>query len=190
MLVGPEGERKNRECRPIVPCFSQAPWEKGMMQITFGKVVSMDYTLTDGNNQTIDSSEGKEPLAYLHGQGQIIPGLEKALEGKKAGDSVQVSVPALEGYGEKDDQKITVIPRSQVQGVSDLKVGMQLQAGDEGGGQVVTVTKVSDDEVTLDANHPLAGMDLNFDVTIRDVRDATEEETSHGHVHGPGGHHH
>lgn len=162
------------------------------MQITSGKVVTMDYTLTDGNKQTLDSSEGKEPLAYLHGQGQIIPGLEKALEGKKAGESVQVSVPAAEGYGEKEDQKVIVIPRSQVQGVADLKIGMQLQAGGEGesGGQVVTVTKIGDDEVTLDANHPLAGVDLNFDVTIREVRDATEEETSHGHVHGPGGHHH
>jgi len=160
------------------------------MQITSGKVVSMDYTLTDGNKQTLDSSEGKEPLAYLHGQGQIIPGLEKALEGKKAGDSLQVSVPSAEGYGEKDDAKTIVIPRSQVQGVADLKVGMQLQAGGEGGDQVVTVTKVEEDKVTLDANHPLAGVDLNFDVTIREVRDATEEETSHGHVHGPGGHHH
>jgi FKBP-type peptidyl-prolyl cis-trans isomerase SlyD len=166
------------------------PLEKRVMQITSGKVVSMDYTLTDDKKQTLDSSEGKEPLAYLHGQGQIIPGLEKALEGKKVGDSMQVSVTAAEGYGEKDDKKIATIPRKQIQGVGDLKVGMQLQAGGEGGGQVVTVIKLSDDEVTIDSNHPLAGVDLNFDVTIREVRDATTEETSHGHVHGPGGHHH
>lgn len=160
------------------------------MQITSGKVVSMDYTLTDGNNETLDTSEGREPLAYLHGQGQIVVGLEKALEGKKVGDSIQVSVTAAEGYGEKDGEKVIVVPHEQIQGVGEVKVGMQLQAGGEGGGQVVTVTKIDKDEVTLDANHPLAGVDLNFDVTIRDVREATAEEISHGHVHGPGGHHH
>jgi len=160
------------------------------MQITSGKVVLIDYTLTDDKKQTIDSSEGHEPLAYIHGNGQIIPGLEKALDGKVAGDALQVDISPEEGYGEHDSEKIIIIPRSQVEGVPDLKVGSQLQAGGGQGPQVVTVKKVTDDEVTLDGNHPLAGTHLHFDVTIREVRDATEEELSHGHVHGPGGHHH
>ncbi|MEX1117879.1 MAG: peptidylprolyl isomerase [Terrimicrobiaceae bacterium] len=160
------------------------------MKITSGKVVLIDYTLTDDQKQTIDSSEGHEPLAYIHGSGQIIPGLEKALDGRVVGDALRVDVPAAEGYGEHDAEKIINIPRSQVEGVPDLKVGIQLQASGGGGPQVVTVTKLTDNEVTLDGNHPLAGKNLHFDVTIREVRDATDEEIAHGHVHGPGGHHH
>ncbi len=160
------------------------------MQITSGKVVLIDYTLTDDQKQTIDSSKGHEPLAYIHGSGHIIPGLEKALDGKVVGDALQVDVAPEEGYGEHDSEKIFTIPRSQVEGVPELKVGSQLQASGGEGPQVVTVTKLTDSEVTLDGNHPLAGTNLHFDVTIREVRNATEEELSHGHVHGPGGHHH
>jgi len=160
------------------------------MQITSGKVVSIDYTLTNDKKQTIDSSADGEPLAYIHGSGQVIPGLEKALEGKVAGDSLQVKVAPEDGYGSLDKEKIMTIPRSRVEGVPNLKEGMQLQASGGHGAQVVTVTRVTEDEVTLDANHPLAGEHLNFDVTIREVRNATAEELSHGHVHGPGGHHH
>ena len=160
------------------------------MQITSGKVVSIDYTLTDDEKQTIDSSVGGEPLAFIYGSGQIIPGLEKALAGKIAGDSLQVKVSPEEGYGIHDAEKIMTVPRSKIDGVPNLKEGMQLQASGGHGAQVVTVTKITTDEVTLDANHPLAGANLNFDVTVREVRDATPEEVSHGHVHGPGGHHH
>jgi FKBP-type peptidyl-prolyl cis-trans isomerase SlyD len=160
------------------------------MKISSGKVVLIDYTLTNDNKEVIDSSEGHEPLAYIHGSGQIIPGLEKALDGKVVGDALQVDVSPEQGYGEHDSEKIITIPRSQVQGVPDLKVGIQLQASGGEGPQVVTVTKLSDTEVTLDGNHPLAGTNLHFDVTIREVRDATDEEIAHGHVHGPGGHHH
>ncbi len=160
------------------------------MQITSGKVVSIDYTLTDDKNTTIDTSKGGEPLAYIHGSGQIIAGLEKALDGKKAGDALQVKVSPEEGYGLRDDEKVIVIERSKIQGVPNLKEGMQLQASGGAGAQVVTVKKIAGEEVTLDANHPLAGENLNFDVTVREVRDATAEEVSHGHVHGPGGHHH
>ena len=160
------------------------------MQITSGKVVSIDYTLTNDENHTIDSSVGGQPLAYLHGNGQIIPGLEKALEGRKAGETLVVKVAAADGYGEHDPAKQAVIPRGQIQGVGELAVGMQLSARGEHSEQVVTVIQVDEDTVTIDANHPLAGENLNFDVTIREVRDATPEETSHGHVHGPGGHHH
>ena len=156
------------------------------MQITSGKVVSIDYTLTDDSGKTLDSSVGGEPLAYLHGNDQIVFGLEKALNGKKAGDSLKVKVEPAEGYGVRDEAKLISVSRSKIQGVPNLKEGMQLQAGH----QVVTVIKIAGDEVTLDGNHPLAGVTLNFDVTIRDVRPATEEEIAHGHVHGPGGHHH
>ncbi len=160
------------------------------MEISTGKVVSIDYTLTDDNQHTIDSSEGGDPLTYLHGVGQLIRGLEKELEGKKAGDSLQVTIAPADGYGERDTAKTQVVPRKAIEGVGDLQIGMQLQASNGHGHQVVTIAKIDGDEVTLDANHPLAGTTLHFDVTVRDVRAATEEELDHGHVHGPGGHHH
>jgi len=160
------------------------------MQITTGKVVSIDYTLTDDQKQILDSSEGGDPLTYLHGVGQLIRGLEKELEGKSTGDSLQVSIAPKDGYGERDAAKVAVVPKKSIQGVGELKVGMQLQASNGHGEQIVTITKIEGDEVTIDANHPLADTTLNFDVTVRDVRDATEEEIAHGHVHGPGGHHH
>lgn len=160
------------------------------MQISSGKVVSIDYTLTDDNKQVLDSSEGGEPLSYLHGNGQIIPGLEKELEGKAAGDKLSVKVAPKDGYGERDDAKIVLVPRKQIEGDGEIKVGTQLTASGPRGNQIVTVTKVDDENVTIDGNHPLAGQNLNFEVTVRGVRDATEEEVSHGHAHGPGGHHH
>ena len=160
------------------------------MQISSGKVVSIDYTLTDDQQKTIDTSAGGEPLAYIHGSGQIIPGLEKALDGKVAGDAIKVKIDAAEGYGTRDDARVIVVGKDKLQGVENLEVGMQLHASGPKGQQVVTVTKIEGDQVTLDANHPLAGVNLNFDVTVREVRDATKEETDHGHVHGPGGHHH
>ncbi|HEY5793090.1 MAG TPA: peptidylprolyl isomerase [Chthoniobacterales bacterium] len=160
------------------------------MQITIGKVVSIDYTLTDDRQQTLDSSAGGEPLVYLHGVGQLIAGLENELEGKRAGETLKVKVPPAEGYGLRDESKVGVIPRAQIQGAGNLRVGAQLQASSPDGSQILTITKVEDDQITVDANHPLAGENLHFDVTIRDVRDATPEEASHGHVHGPGGHHH
>ena len=160
------------------------------MQITTGKVVSIDYTLTDDKKQILDSSEGGDPLTYLHGVGQLISGLEKELEGKSTGDSLKVTIAPADGYGERDDSKIAVVPKKSIQGVGELKVGMQLHAGSGQGEQVVTITKIEGDDVTIDANHPLADTTLNFDVTVREVRDATEEEVAHGHVHGPGGHHH
>lgn len=160
------------------------------MQIAPGKVVLFDYTLTGDDKQTIDTSEGGEPLGYIHGGGNIIGGLEKALEGKSAGDSLKVSIPPAEGYGEHDPEKVQVVPRSRIGGVPNLEEGMQLQATSGGHSHVVTIAKISGDEITLDSNHPLAGKTLHFDVTVRDVRNATPEELSHGHVHGPGGHHH
>ena len=130
-------------------------------------------------------------MAYLHGAGNIIPGLEKALTGKSVGDQMVVEVSAEEGYGPVQKELIQEVPRSSFQGVDSIEVGMQFEAQTGQGGAVpVTVTLVTDETVTVDGNHPLAGKDLNFDVTIADVREATAEELEHGHIHGPGGHNH
>jgi|TARA_B110000046_G_scaffold178639_1_gene206731 FKBP-type peptidyl-prolyl cis-trans isomerase SlyD len=161
------------------------------MTIKENSAVSFHYTLTDDDGQTLDSSAGKDPLAYLHGAGNIIPGLESALAGKKIGDAMVVAVTAAEGYGEIQQELIQEVPRDAFQGVDSIEVGMQFEAQTGQGGSVpVTVTAVTDDAVTVDGNHPLAGKNLNFDVAIEDVRDATEEELEHGHVHGSGGHEH
>jgi FKBP-type peptidyl-prolyl cis-trans isomerase SlyD len=160
------------------------------MQITNQKVVSIHYTLTNVDGDIIDSSEGHEPLAYLHGFGNIIPGLENALAGRAAGERFTVSIAPDEGYGERDDAMVQSVPRSAFQGVDEIRPGMQFQAQSPEGMQLVTVLGVEADEVILDGNHPMAGLTLNFAVEITDVRDATREELEHGHVHGPGGHHH
>ena len=160
------------------------------MQIAHQKVVSIHYTLTNVDGDIIDSSEGSEPLSYLHGFGNIIPGLENALTGRKAGDRFTISVTPAEGYGERDDGMIQSVPRNAFQGVDEIQPGMQFQAQSPEGMQLVTVIGVEEDEVILDGNHPMAGLTLNFAVEITDVRDATHEELDHGHVHGPGGHHH
>jgi FKBP-type peptidyl-prolyl cis-trans isomerase SlyD len=155
------------------------------------KVVFIHYTLTDDAGQVIDSSAGGEPLAYLHGQGNIVAGLEKALDGRAAGDRVQVRVVAAEGYGVRDPALVKRVPRRSFGSAGNIRAGMQFQAQLEPGQRrVVTVTAVKGDMVTIDGNHPLAGQDLNFAVEIAEVRDATAEELAHGHVHGPGDHHH
>jgi FKBP-type peptidyl-prolyl cis-trans isomerase SlyD len=161
------------------------------MSIKDNSAVSFHYSLTDDEGQQLDSSAGKEPLAYLHGAGNIIPGLENALTGKAVGDSMTVAVSAAEGYGEVQQELIQDVPRTSFQGIEQIEVGMQFEAQTGQGGTVpVTVTAVTDETVTVDGNHPLAGKNLNFDVSIEAVRDATAEELEHGHVHGPGGHHH
>ncbi len=160
------------------------------MQITQDSVVLIHYTLTDDSGKTIDSSAGGEPLAYLHGNGNLIPGLERALEGKQSGDQVNVKIAPAEGYGEYDKELVQRVPKRALKGIGNVYVGMQLQAQSEHGARAVTVTQVAGDMVTIDGNHPLAGQNLNFDVKIEDVRAASEEELAHGHVHGPGGHHH
>lgn len=160
------------------------------MQIENQKVVSIHYTLTNEAGQILDSSENQEPLAYLHGEGNIIPGLEKALTGRTKGEKLKVTVAPAEGYGERDEDMVQAVPRDAFQGVDEITPGMQFQAQSPQGVQLVTVVAVNGDEVTLDGNHPMAGLTLIFDVEIADVRDATSEELDHGHVHGPGGHHH
>lgn len=160
------------------------------MQIAKHTVVSIDYTLTDKAGTVLDTSEGQAPLSYIQGIGNLIPGLEKALEGKTAGETLSVSVAPEEGYGERDDAMMQVVPRDRFESDAQIEVGMRFQAMSEAGPQVVTVVELDDENVTVDANHPLAGETLNFAVTIVDVRAASEEELDHGHVHGPDGHHH
>ena len=156
------------------------------MQITHHKVASIHYTLTDNAGNVLDSSDGREPLNYLHGAGNLIPGMEEGLEGKSKGAKFNIKVSPEKGYGEKDPKLTQQVPRSAF-GDQKVEVGTQFQTDR---GQVVTVTKVGLDGVTVDGNHPLAGVELNFAVEVMDVRDASAEEISHGHVHGPGGHHH
>jgi len=161
------------------------------MLIAHDKVVLIHYTLTDDAGKVLDSSSGGDPLAYLHGQGNIISGLEKALEGRQAGDKLNVRVEPAEGYGVRDDSLVQQVPRRAFGSVKDVQAGMQFHAQtSQGHMRVVTVTRVQGDMVTVDGNHPLAGEVLNFDVEVTEVRDATGEELEHGHVHGPGGHHH
>jgi FKBP-type peptidyl-prolyl cis-trans isomerase SlyD len=160
------------------------------MQIAKHAVVTIDYTLTAPDGEVLDSSEGGEPLAYVHGIGNLVPGLEQALEGKLKGERFDVRVAAAEGYGERDERLVQVVARKQLPAGVELEIGTQLQARGKEGDFVVTVVKLEGDSVTLDGNHPLAGIDLKFVGEIRDVRAATREELAHGHVHGAGGHHH
>ena len=154
------------------------------MNIQNNSAVSFHYKLTDDDGISIDSSEGKEPLGYLHGAGNIIPGLEKALEGKTIGDSLTVAVTAAEGYGEVQKELIQEVAKEAFQDVDNIEVGMQFEAQTGQGGTVpVTVIAVTDEIVTVDGNHPLAGKNLNFDVTIEEVREASEEELARGHLH-------
>ena len=160
------------------------------MEISSHKVVIIDYTVTDEQGEVIDTSKDEEPLAYIHGTSNLIPGLEKALEGKSAGDSLNVDVPPEEAYGLRDETSLQVVSREQFEGVDDLQVGMQFEAQDDDDVQLVTIAAIDGGDVTLDANHPLAGITLHFEVSIVDVRDATQEELDHGHAHGPEGHQH
>ncbi len=159
------------------------------MKIEKDKVVTIDYTLTDDHGTVLDSSKGHQPLAYLHGNGNLIPALEHSLEGKSVGNHIDVAIAPADAYGEWEQERVKEIPRSQFSGVEEIEVGMQFSARGNEGEHTVTVTKVSPDIITVDANHPLAGKTLHFDVTVVDVRHATDDELAHRHVHGPGGHH-
>ena len=160
------------------------------MRITDKMVARVDYTLTTDEGEVLDSSKEGAPLAYLHGSGSLIPGLEKELEGKAVGDSFSCRVPAEEAYGERDEQQVHEVALSQFPDDVEVQVGMQFQAESEAGVQLLTVVAVEGDLVRVDANHPLAGVALNFEVEVVEVREATEEELAHGHAHGPEGHGH
>tara|TARA_Y100000296_G_C5173102_1_gene258447 strand:- start:2600 stop:3139 length:540 start_codon:yes stop_codon:yes gene_type:complete len=157
------------------------------MKISKHSVVSFNFTLTHDDGTVLDSSDKGGPLVYLHGVGALIPGLEKELEGKGKGDKLQAKIAPSEAYGERNDQMIQTVPKNELPAEEEIKAGMQFQADTPNGPIVVTVVEVKDTEVTLDGNHPLAGVNLNFDVEVTDVRDATQEEIDHGHAHGPGG---
>jgi FKBP-type peptidyl-prolyl cis-trans isomerase SlyD len=147
------------------------------------RVISIDYTLTDKENQRLDTTANAEPFIYLHGHENIIPGLERALEGKNQGDRIHITVPAAEAYGERDEELIIQIPLENFEDAEEVEPGMQFEARTPAGLRVLTVAGVADDMVTVDGNHPLAGLDLTFDVTVMDVREASSEELAHGHIH-------
>ena len=160
------------------------------MKIAEKHVVTLNYTLKDNDDNIIDKSEDGS-FCYLHGASNIIPGLENALTGKASGDELSVSVDPEEGYGPRDDARIQEVPRDAFPPEPVIEPGMQFNAeGPDGQAVMVTIAKVEGDSVTVDGNHPLAGVTLNFDVSIADVREASAEELEHGHVHGPGGHQH
>jgi FKBP-type peptidyl-prolyl cis-trans isomerase SlyD len=162
------------------------------MTIENHRVVNIHYTLRSAEGEVLDSSEGREPLAYIQGIGNLISGLEAKLHGKAKGDKVKAIVAPADAYGEYDDQLVHLVPLSGFQSADgeQLEVGMQVQVDTGQGHAIAMVTSIEGDDVTLDLNHPLAGAELHFDVEIMGVREASEEELDHGHVHGPGGHHH
>lgn len=154
-------------------------------------VVTMHYELKDAAGEVLDSSAGQDPLTYLHGAGNIIVGLEEELLGKAIGDEVQAVVSAEKGYGQPVDALIQTVPKEAFgEEIDKVAVGMRFQAETEQGPVPVVVTAMDADTVTVDGNHPLAGKELHFSVKIEEIRDASQEEIDHGHVHGPGGHHH
>lgn len=160
------------------------------MQIANDAAVLIHYVLKNGEGEVLDSSEGDEPLAYIHGQGDIVEGLEKALASKVKGDKLEVTVAPDEGYGERDGDKVQSVPRSMFEDGVTIQPGMQFQTRTPDGVAIVTVADVEGELVTIDANHPLAGETLHFAIEIVDVRTCTPEELAHGHVHGHGHHHH
>lgn len=160
------------------------------MQIADNLAVAIDYTLRDDEGEILDSSQGAEPLVYLHGAGNIIPGLEQALAGKVVGDSLEVSVEPQDAYGEYMPELVATLSRSMFEGVDELEVGMEFHASaPDGGMQIVVVRQIEGDDVTVDGNHPLAGQRLHFQVKVLEVREATADELDHGHIHGEGCNH-
>jgi FKBP-type peptidyl-prolyl cis-trans isomerase SlyD len=155
------------------------------MQITNGTVVSFHYVLKDDDGQVLDSSEGGEPLSYLHGAGAIIPGLEQELAGKQVGDELLVAVAPQDAYGERNEALRQDVSREQFAGIEDLHLGMQFQVESESGDLLVTIVEMTETLVTVDGNHPLAGVRLNFAVAIKEVREASEEELAQGHARTP-----
>ncbi len=155
------------------------------MKITKHTVAAIHYTLSDNSGKVLDSSEGRDPLYYLHGEGNLIPGMEEGLEGQETGAKLDLKISPEKGYGVRDEKLIQQVPRSAF-GDQPIEKGMQFHSNN---GMVVTVTNVGLENVTVDANHALAGVDLNFKVEVMEVRTATTDEIAHGHVHGPGGAH-
>ena len=161
------------------------------MQITANKVAGIHYTLKNKQGEKIESSVGAEPLVYLHGNGNLITGLETQLEGKKVGDKFTVQVKAADAYGDYDEELIETVAKADFEDQNELAVGKEFQySDDEGEIYHVRIVKIDNETVTVDGNHPLAGQDLTFEVEVVSIRDASEEELDHGHVHDGSGHHH
>jgi len=160
------------------------------VQIEKNRVVTFHYTLRDEQGAVIDSSNGRAPLSYLHGKGNIIPGLEQALVGKATGDKLDVTVAPEQAYGRRDERLVQTVARKLFGEIAELTPGMQVRASGRQGARLVNVVRVERDFVTVDGNHPLAGRTLRFSLEVAEVRKATHEEVSHGHVHGPAGHAH
>lgn len=162
------------------------------MQIAPNTVASLAYVLTNTQGETLDQADAQHPFVYLHGAHNIIPGLENALAGKQAGDQLDVTIAPEQAYGLKDESLNQQVPRAMFEGVEEehLIPGAQFHAQTNAGMQTIVITSVDGDTITIDGNHPLAGETLNFKVTVLDVRAATKDELTHGHAHGPGGHHH
>lgn len=156
------------------------------MTISHHKVVTIDYTLKNAQGEVLDSSEGEEPLVYLHGAENIVVGLERELEGKAVGDSLNTIVSPEDGYGVRNEELVAAVPREMFESDMEIEVGMNFQAETDQGVQVVNIVATNDEEVTVDGNHPLADEALHFDVTVRAIREATAEELEHGHVHSAG----
>jgi FKBP-type peptidyl-prolyl cis-trans isomerase SlyD len=175
----------------LFPMIITVPLSKNQkMVIAQHTVVTLNYTLKDSEGKLLDTSEGRQPLVYLHGVGALIPGLENELNEKQKGDNVVAIIEPKDAYGNRRDDLLKVVPKNGFQGEEEMVVGMQVQLETEHGPAIAVISQIEGEEVTLDLNHPLADMTLHFDVTVEDVREASEEEISHGHVHGPGGHEH
>jgi FKBP-type peptidyl-prolyl cis-trans isomerase SlyD len=159
------------------------------MEVSNNSVVTFHYTLTDEGGEVIESSVGSQPLAYLHGHGQIIPGLEAAMHGKSSGQSFSVQIAPEEAYGQRTEGLVEHMPREAFDEGIELKPGTTYVAHTEEGDIELQVVGTEGDQVVVDGNHPLAGMTLKFDIQVTDVRPATDEEVSHGHAHGPHGAH-
>ena len=169
----------------VNPSFGGRP-----VQVDKNTVPTIEYAVSFANGELLESSKGDEPLDYLHGSGNLVPGLEAALEGKTVGDQVKTAVPPELAYGERDDSLRRTVARSELDSLGTVEEGMRFEAETANGTEVLNVISVDGDQVVVDANHPLAGETLHFEVEIVGLRAATEEEITHGHVHAPGGHHH
>jgi FKBP-type peptidyl-prolyl cis-trans isomerase SlyD len=161
-----------------------------MSKIKANSVVGITYVLTNSQGEELDRAEKAEPLQYIHGMSQIVPGLEKELEGLEVGVTKKVTVTPEEGYGEVNPDLKMTLTRKQFPKDAQIDAGMQFYASTGGERLLLTVTGINGEDIEVDGNHPLSGQTLNFDVEIISIRDATEEEMQHGHVHGPGGHEH
>jgi FKBP-type peptidyl-prolyl cis-trans isomerase SlyD len=160
------------------------------MKIVKDCVAAFHYKLTNDKNEVIDHSEGQDPLYYIQGRGHIIPGLESLMLDKVVGDKFSADIEAADAYGERREEMVQIVPRSQFEEPESLQTGMQFNVETDMGSMVLSISEVLENEVKVDGNHPLAGEKLHFDIAITEVREATEEELAHGHVHGVGGHDH